>query len=539
MENNVNLSVMLDCSRNAVFKPEQVKTYIDYISKMGYKGLLLYTEETYEIEGEPYFGHMRGRYSKSELKDIDAYAKSKGIELIPCIQTLGHLGRLLRWTAYHKVMDQKDVLMVGKEDTYILIDKMFKTLAECFTSRKVNIGFDEAHGIGLGRYLSVNGYQKPYEILTKHLHRVIEIAESYGFKTTMWSDMFFRFANKGKYSWKDIDLDLFEKATKDIPKSVTPCYWDYNTQDVETYDKMFELHKKYMNNPSFACSVKTGLGYMPNNTFSIKTCKVAFESVLKNNITDVLLTLWGDAGGVCSFYSALPTVFSVSEFAKGNFDEKSIKEKFNSLFGLNFDDFLTIDKVDYPAKSDMPCVNPSRYMLYNDYFCGTWDCTVAGGESEFYKNLSKEIKPLTKNKQYAYIFKLAYHLSRVLELKYELGVKTHEAYLKGDKKTLKALANNEYTKLIKRLTNLSNAIDVVWDIENKTAGVEIEDIKIGGLIKRTKHCKAIILKYLKYGGEIAELKDPMLDFYTPGTTLRKMPIRCNEYHLESSINNLN
>ena len=539
MQNDMFLSVMLDCSRNAVFKPEQVKTYIDYISKMGYNGLLLYTEETYEIDGEPYFGYMRGRYTKNELKDIDAYAKSKGVELIPCIQTLGHLERLLRWPAYHHIMDQKDVLLVGKEETYTLIDKMFKTLSECFTSRKVNIGFDEAHGIGLGRYLGLNGYQKPYEILSKHLKRVIEIAESYGFKTTMWSDMFFKFANKGKYSYKDIDEKLFKEVTKTIPESVTPCYWDYNTQDVETYDKMFELHKKYMNNPAFACSVKTGLGYVANNIFSIKTCKIAFESVNKNAIKDVILTLWGDAGGVCSFYSALPTVFSVSEFAKGNFDEESIKEKFNNLFGLNFDDFITIDKLDYPAKTDKPCVNPSRYMLYNDYFCGTWDCTVAGGESEYYKNLSNEIKPLTKNKKFDYIFKLAYNLSRVLEYKYELGVKTHEAYLNGDKKALKKLANNEYTKLIKLLTNFSNSIDVVWDIENKTSGAEIEDLKIGGLIKRTKHCKAILLKYVKCDGEISELKDKMLDFYTPGEVLRKMPIRCNEYHLDSSINKLN
>lgn len=35
-------------------------------------------EATYEIRGEPYFGHLRGRYSKDELKQINAHAKRIG-----------------------------------------------------------------------------------------------------------------------------------------------------------------------------------------------------------------------------------------------------------------------------------------------------------------------------------------------------------------------------------------------------------------------------------------------------------------------------
>ena len=48
--------IMLDCSRNGVLKLQSVKQYIDIMSRLGNNCLMLYTEDTYEIEGQPYFG---------------------------------------------------------------------------------------------------------------------------------------------------------------------------------------------------------------------------------------------------------------------------------------------------------------------------------------------------------------------------------------------------------------------------------------------------------------------------------------------------
>ena len=83
--------VMLDMSRNAVMKPCEVKKFASIIKSFGYNMIQLYTEDTYEIDGEPYFGYLRGRYSKEELCDIVEYCNSIGVEVIPCIQTLAHL----------------------------------------------------------------------------------------------------------------------------------------------------------------------------------------------------------------------------------------------------------------------------------------------------------------------------------------------------------------------------------------------------------------------------------------------------------------
>ena len=145
--------VMLDMSRNAVMKPDTVKKFVAYISSFGYNMLQLYTEDTYEVNNEPYFGYLRGGYKKEEIKEIDAYCKEKGVELIPCIQTLAHLKTIFKWFEYQGVNDYADILLIDEPRTYQLIDNMFATLAESFSSRKVHIGMDEAHMVGLGKYL--------------------------------------------------------------------------------------------------------------------------------------------------------------------------------------------------------------------------------------------------------------------------------------------------------------------------------------------------------------------------------------------------
>ena len=77
-------------------RPETVKLWIDLSAAMGYNALMLYTEDTYEIFVEPYFGYGRGRYSVQELRELDDYAAAHGVELIPCIQTIAHLNTLKR-----------------------------------------------------------------------------------------------------------------------------------------------------------------------------------------------------------------------------------------------------------------------------------------------------------------------------------------------------------------------------------------------------------------------------------------------------------
>ena len=78
------LCYMADVSRNAVLSLESYKRLIRHMALCGYDSMMLYTEDVFELEGYPFFGYMRGRYSKEELRTMDDYAFSFGIELSDC-----------------------------------------------------------------------------------------------------------------------------------------------------------------------------------------------------------------------------------------------------------------------------------------------------------------------------------------------------------------------------------------------------------------------------------------------------------------------
>ena len=297
---------MLDCSRNAVMKPEQVKKFVDYISAFGYNCIQLYTEDTFEVDGEPYFGYLRGRFTKDELKNIDAYCAKKGVELIPCVQTLAHVNQIVRWQEYGEIVDCNDILLVGEERTYELIEHIFQTLAECFTSRRVNIGMDEAHMLGLGKYLDKHGYRDRVDIMREHLERVLQICKKYGFKPSMWSDMFFRLMNGGDYYKEGDSGKLAEKAK--IPDGVQLIYWDYYAQNRSKYDSMLAAHKKLVDNVQFAGGAWKWIGFAPDNRLSLNNSKLALDACDKAGVKDVLVTAWGDNGAEASIFSVLPTL---------------------------------------------------------------------------------------------------------------------------------------------------------------------------------------------------------------------------------------
>ena len=125
-----DFGVMIDCSRNAVPSVSGLKRFIGAVAKMGYNVVMLYTEDTFEVENEPYFGYKRGRYSAQELREIDAYARECGVELVPFIQTLAHLASLKRWRAYrHKIFDIDDILLADEPQTYKFLENIFSSMS--------------------------------------------------------------------------------------------------------------------------------------------------------------------------------------------------------------------------------------------------------------------------------------------------------------------------------------------------------------------------------------------------------------------------
>ena len=510
-----HFGVMLDCSRNAVLKVSEVKHMIDLLSKMGYNTLELYTEDTYEIEGEPYFGYMRGRYTGAELKEIDAYATSKGIELIPCIQTLAHLAVLFKHREYACIHDTAGILLIDEPRTYELIDKMFTSLEKNFTSRRVNIGMDEAHMVGRGKFMDKYGVQDRYEMILRHLNKVLEIAKKHGFTPHMWSDMFFRPINNGAYH-VDENFEMPESLKNQIPE-VELVFWDYYHKVKKGYDDNLKAHQKLDKKVWFAGGAWTWDGFAPLNDLTLLTMKPAMESVIELGIKDVLITVWNDNGGECSFYGVLASLYAIRQYANGNFDEAKIKEGFEALFGISYDDFMTLD---LPNRMEKPFIykdgqrlqqNPCTILLYSDPFMGIKDAIYERMPEIPYKAYAKKLNAAGKRaKEYGYLFYVLAALCKALSKKARLGVKTRAAYARKDKQALQELVK-DYEKSIRYVKEFHEALFALWHKENKPFGWEVQDMRLGGLITRLKTCKKRLQSYISGETErIDELEEELL-----------------------------
>ncbi len=498
---------MVDMSRNAVMNVDTVKFMLNKLALMGMNTFMLYTEDTYEIDGREYFGHLRSRYTKDEIRELDVYALSLGIELVPCIQMLGHLETLLRWGAMSSVKDTARELLVGADETYSLIDDMLKTIRDTFTTKKIHIGMDETKNLGRGKYLDINGYRFHREIYFEHLAKVVEMIKSYGLEPMMWSDMFFRMFSEGIKGYKDYDVRvaLPDDIKKYVPEGVTQVFWDYYNPDKEFYAVNIEKHKLLGDNTVFAGGIWCWSGHVPQYTRSIRNSVPALIACKEKGLEDVFATIWHN-GSECSLIMSLAGLALYSDFDyTGEYNEQSVAECFRITCNADYFGFLKTEGIEYPHGDNINS-GVSRMLAYNDPLLGKFDYHIAPFDTNtYYKNLSKELSCVGNNDDiYKPAFDVVKTLCSYLENKADFGVRLKKAYDDGDKDILLAMAS-ECDEITQKLKALKTAHKKSWFLYNKAFGWEVHDIRYGGLMSRFEAVKERITDYLS--GNISEIEE--------------------------------
>lgn len=524
--------VMADCSRNSVLKVESVKQLLCFQAALGMRTLMLYTEDTYEVEEYPYFGAYRGRYTREELGEIDEYAAALGIEVVPCIQALAHLATALRWPKMLSMRDTEDILLAGSEEVYTFLDACIRTMSENFRTRRIHLGMDEAWFLGLGTYLHKNGYHSKSEIMKAHLQRVMEICKRYGLEPMIWSDMYFRMmSDEGEYY--DVPLDRELRPEEKPPKDVTMVYWDYYHTDTKFYEDYIRMHGKLGDKTILAGGIWTWNGVAPNYTSARKVSKAALSASIRAGLEEVLCTMWQDDGAETPIFSGLPTLvyFAEQGFSgepEGKDAEERTAEQFEFLTGWKLEDFWLLDRFDCiigcETKKVLHYDNPSKFLLYQDPMSGMFDGQISKLSMQFWyeklcedlenawerrRNMAQEGTELQKRMDG--IMEYYMTLARVLALKAELGLRLRDAYQEENRQALRDYALKEIPECIRLVEEATRKRRAVWMRESKIAGFEVLDIRFAGVAARLRSAKHRILDYLE-GEEdsLPELEQEML-----------------------------
>lgn len=512
---------MADVSRNAVLTTQSCHNMIKYLACMGYSNFQLYMEDTYQLADEPYFGYFRGAYTGEELCEIEKTAHSYGMTFLPCIQTLAHLSAYVKWNIadIQNKRDVDDILLIGDDGTYTLIDKMFQALSHLKT-RRVNIGMDEAHLVGLGRYLNQHGYHERSLLMCQHLERVLDIAEHYGFECQMWSDMFFQLLTASKNYEGELRIspevrDYLEK----LKSRVTLIYWDYYQTTEESYSRKWESHHQLSDKLAFAGGAWKWIGYTPDNHFGLQIAPEAHKACQKHGIGNVTVTAWGDNGAEASVFSILPTLQAWAELNYRDNLEK-LPAHFQCLYQMSLDDFLSIDAANLTPSNPRTSsgFNPNRYLLYQDILCPLLDQHIDHEkDAKHYETSTEKLESVcSRAGKWQYLFATQATLCRLLAIKASLA---HTIRLAYQNKNIVVLTDSrqKLVELLLLLENFKQAHSHQWLAENKIFGLDTIDIRLGGLRARIERAIERISDFID--GRINRIEElevailPYDDFY--------------------------
>lgn len=480
--------MMLDMSRGGVMTVEAVKGMIDAHAALGLNLMMLYTEDTYTVPEAPYLGYLRGRYTEKELREMDDYAAESGVELVPCVQTLAHLEQFLQWDVNRDIKDNDCVLMIDEPKTYAWIRAALTALRRCFRTNRIHIGMDEAHGVGLGEYYQKHGAVNRFELLNRHLNRVVDICKELGFKPIMWSDMFYRLGSKNN-DYYDTDAVVPESAIAQIP-DVALCYWDYYHTDEQFYAGMLEGHRKMGKEVVFAGGIWTWAGILPHVRKTNATMYPALRACLKAGIGTVLATLWGDDGCETDYRLALNQlpIYSEHVWLGEDCTRAEVERMGERLTGLSEACFNAMGAF-YADDEDH---RPGKGLFYCDPLYplteGLWDLTgYREGLEEGIKTLERHLDD--SRCEYAWL------AMRIALEKLNWVNELRPAYLRGDKAVVLTMANEKLPAMRELYVKMMSVWREQWESGRKRNGWETICARLGAVIARLDDVQRILLRW--------------------------------------------
>lgn len=505
------LGIMIDCSRNKVFSVNFLKQYFVKIALMGYNMAMLYTEDTYQIPGEPFFGYMRGGYTMEEVKELDAFAGKLGIELIACIQTLGHLAQILRWSTYGKVKDTGSVLLVDEPETYKLIEKMVKFWKEALSSKRIHIGMDETHDLGRGRFMDLNGCENAFELFNRHLGKVNEICRKNGLTPIIWSDMYFRLGNKNM-EYYDPKTVIPAKVKAKIPKNVQLCYWDYYHTNADFYEDFIKLHRSLGSEPILGSGVWTWSRCWYDHYQTASTVVPCIEACRKTGMQEIFFTMWGDNGGYCAYRSTYAGLEFASGLAYGLLpnDNQIFAKRLKAICNADYNLYLAVSDFSKHSRQAWQQGIRPELLVWDDALLGMQYTRIMNEDPKHlsvYVKLMKDIseKISAVDPEESPELQLAGALADAVTAKIVFRREFLKAYGSRNRAALKKVANELIPVAIAMLDEFDALFRADWLATAKPFGLEVIQRRNAGSRARLEEARLRIFELLD--GTIGKIEE--------------------------------
>lgn len=284
--------VMLDVSRCKVPKLATLFDLIEKFSQLKYNQLQLYTEHTFQFIHHPQVWQDASPYTSEDMIKIQAFCDSRYIELVPNLNSFGHMERWLRYPAYHQYaecpngfthplsgqqMEFGSSLTPGNKSLKFL-KSLYDEYLPLFSSSQFNVGGDEPWELGEGRSKNRCEQSGKTTIYLGFIAEIQKMVEARGRHMQFWGDIILEDKN----------------SLKTVSKNTTALNWGYEA------NHPFNKECRSLGEAGLSFYVVPGTSSWNSITGRTSNVVANLESAAKNGLkygaTGYLITDWGDHG---------------------------------------------------------------------------------------------------------------------------------------------------------------------------------------------------------------------------------------------------
>jgi len=283
---------MLDVSRGKVPTMGELFRLVEGLHALRANQLQLYVEHTFAWPGHEEAWRDASPLTAAQFRGLDDACAAVGIELVPNLNTFGHMERWLRHPRYralaecpegwiHPLTGQfKEFPGTLKPDAASLafVDGLLADYLPCFRSRQVNLGGDEPWELGQGFSKESVAMRGKHRVYLDHLRRLCALATGRDHTPQFWGDILLE------------DLAL----AQDAPTDAIPVVWGYDAG--HPFDaqggRLRELGRTYLVAPGTS-TWQSFTGRLDNARTNQRE---ALAAAATHGARGVLLTSWGDNG---------------------------------------------------------------------------------------------------------------------------------------------------------------------------------------------------------------------------------------------------
>lgn len=494
-----------------------LKDLFRHMAFMGLNMCMMYMEDNYEVPEEPYFGHMRSRYTYEELKELDDYADLFGIEIIPAIQTLAHQETVMQWDVYKPIRENRRCMLPGEPKTYEFIRHILAASSKPFRSKRVFLGMDEAAFLGHGTYFRRHGMVPSHDIFMMHLAEVCKITEEMGIIPMVSCDNYRLTVPRDKREFGSASMYL-----EDAHPDLQIMFWGYSPNPAEWHIPRILANRKKDHGGIFNNTTWNWLGYGPNWNMTLANMP-SMIACRKTNVYEALNSIWmiGFDTDFRVNYLGLQIFAEYCFYEEPDLDH--IKARFEFCTDGSFDALWhlqllnEIPGVPEGNLSKRPSSAP-EFLMWQDPMCGMFDKDIEPyNVNAHFEKLEKEIAVFAekaKGTSYENVMEFFRRVASALSLKSDLGNNIRKAYLAGDRAEMLRLADEVIPETARRISALQEQARLLWHELGKPLGWEVYDLHYGGALMRLSSASKDLHDYLEGRREkLEDLEAPRLSYY--------------------------